>query len=95
MAGRAVLIAWIGHVMVRCLGRNAGALPSEIPRAVVTLQAQSKYHRAPQQTRICRAVRSVARLASVHANPEMFEDEGPALIGMAIKTRLFVRPRLL
>ena len=95
MTGRAVLIAWIGHVMGRRLDRDAFSLRAEVPPAVVTFQAQGKHDRAQEQSRISRPMRSVAGLAAIDADAKMFEDEGPALIGMAIKARLFVWPRLL
>ena len=69
-------------------------LPSEIPRAVVALEAQSEHHRTQEQPRIGRSMRSVAGLAPVHTNSEMFENEGSAFVGMAFKTRLLVRHSL-
>lgn len=91
MTGRAVLIARIGHVMVRCLSGDAGSPAAEVPAPVVAFQAQSKHHRAPQQSRIGRPVRSVAGLASVDANAEMLEYKRPPFIGVAFQTGLFVR----
>ena len=91
VASCAVLIAGIGHVMRRGLNRDAVSLASEVPRAVVTFQAQSKHNWAQQQARVGRSVRSVAGFASVDTNAEVLEYEGAALIGMAVETRLLVR----
>ena len=95
MTGRAILIARIGHVMVRCLSGDAVSPATEVPSPVVAFQAQSKHHRAPQQSRIGRPVRSMAGFASVDTNAEMLEYEGPPFIGVAFEARLFVRHGLL
>lgn len=95
VTGRAVLIAWIGHVMVRRLRRDAGSQPPEVSCAVVALQAQREHYRSPQQPRIGRAVRGVAGLTAIDANTEMLEDEGAALIGVAVETGLLVRHGLI
>lgn len=39
MAGRAVLVTRIGHIMVRSLGWDTLALAAEVARAVVAFQA--------------------------------------------------------
>ena len=81
--------------MVGRLSSDAGSLPSEVSPAVVALEAQGKHHRPPQQPRVGRTVGGVASLASVDANAEMLEDEGAALIGVAVETGLLVRHGLI
>ena len=95
VASRAVLVARIGHIVGRSLSWDAVSLASEVPPAVVTLQTQRKHNWAQQQARIGGAVRSMAGLATIHTNAEMLEYKGPALIGMALETRLLVSHGLL
>ena len=48
-----------------------------------------------QEPRVGGAVREVARFASVDSDGGMFEEERPALVGVALQTWLFVRERLI
>ena len=94
VAGRAVLVSRIGHVMFRALNPDPVALAPEAARAIVTLQAQGKHDRPQQQSRIGRPMRSMASLASIYTNTKMLEKKGSTLIRMALQAGLFIRHRL-
>src|SRR3954449_1518962 len=94
MAGGAVLISGVGHIVRRRLRRDAGRVPAEIARAVVAFQAHREYDGSSQQARVWRAVWEVARFATIHANRCMLEHERAAFLGVALEAGLLVRERL-
>ena len=94
VAGRAVLITWIGHVMRSSLRRDAGAVQAEIPGPIVTFQAQGEHHRTPQQPRVRGAMRYMTGLASLHADRWVFEHKRSAFLRVAFLAGLFIRQPL-
>ncbi len=94
VAGGAVLITRVGHVVTGCDGQDAGVLAAKRRCAVMTLQTHGEYNWPPQQARVRRPVRKMAGFAAVHSNGFVFIEEGPALFGVALQARLFVGERL-
>jgi len=90
MAGGAVSIAGIGHVMRGRLRRDSVGLAAERTGTVVAFQADGKDDRALEQSSVCRTVRGVAGFAAIDADGRMFEQERPALVGVAFHAGLFV-----
>ena len=95
VAVSAVLVPGIGHVMRLRERRDARPAAPECPRAVMALQAQGEDNRPPQQPRIGRTVRIMARFAAFNAHGRMLEGERAALIGVALETGFLVCERLI
>ena len=90
MARGTSLIPRIQQVVRRGLRRHPRRLPPKRPRAVVAFQTQREHHRPPQQLRIRRPVRRMARIATLHPNTRMFINKWPALIHMALQAGLLI-----
>ena len=95
MAHGAVPIPWVGHVVGRSLRRDAAARAAESLSAVVAFETDSEQYRSFEKPGVGRAVREVARFASVDPDSGMFEEERPALVGVALQAWLFVGERLI
>lgn len=91
MAGGAVLIARIGHIVRTGLRRDARVTSAERARPVMALQAKCEGDGTPQQTGIRRAMRTVAHFAAIHARGGMFKEKRPALVGVAAQAGLLIR----
>lgn len=94
MAGSAVLVPWIGHVVRRRLRDDPVALTPEIARAVVAFEAQGKGNRSFQKTSIHRAMRAMTGLATVNPHAGVFEDKRAALVDVAFQAGFFVTKML-
>ena len=90
MAGCAVLISRVGHIVRAGLRPNPAALYAEVARAVMALQADRHYGWPPQHLLVHRAMRIVARLAAFHPHRGMLKGERAALIGVALQTGFFI-----
>ena len=94
MAGGAILIARVRHVMGRGLhGNSSGAvLPSvaaEAASTVVAFQAHGEYDGPLQHPGVSGTMGHMAGLATIDSHRGVFKSERAALIGMAPQTRLF------
>src|ERR1039457_3885421 len=90
----ASLVLGIQQVMPGRLEVHAQAARS-LGSAVVTLQADRKHHRPPQQLSVHGAVRVVTGLAALHPHRRMLVDERPALVHVALQAGLLVPQGLL
>jgi hypothetical protein len=90
VAGCAVSITGIGHVVGGGLGCDAIALSTKAGGAIVALQTDGKNHRSLQKTRIHGPMRRMTNLTPVHTRGSVLEKEGAALVDMTLQTRLFV-----
>ena len=90
MAGRAVSITRIRHVVGCRLAGDAIALAAETGGAVVALEANGENHRTLQQPRVHRTVWRMTDLTPIDAGSGVFENEGAALVDMALQTGLLV-----
>ena len=95
VAHGAVPIPWVGHVVGRRLRRDAGTCAAKSLGAVVAFETEGEQHGWFEEPGVGRAVREVARFASVNSDRGMFEEKRPALVGVALQTRLFVGKRLI
>ena len=95
VAGGAVAIFGVEHVVASGLLNDAGPLPPESSRAVVALQAHGKEQGTRQQPGVHRTVRHVAGLAAFETRGDMLEREWTAFIAMAFDAGLIVSRRLL
>ena len=95
VAGGAVPVLGIEHVVASGLRDNAGFFAPESARAIVTLQAHRKQHRAHQQTGIHRAVRHVAGFTAFDVHGDMLERERTALIAVTLDANLIIAARRL
>ena len=89
MTDGAVLISWIGHVVGRRLHHHARAMASESTGPVVTLEANGKDHRTPQQPGVGGAVRKMAALTAFHPNGRVFEGERTCLVPVTPEAGFF------
>ncbi len=90
MAGCAIAIARIRHVVGSRLRRHAIALTPEAARAVVTFQAHREHDGPLQQPGVCRTVRRVTGFATIHADGGMLKKKRSALVRVAFEAGLFV-----
>ena len=94
VAGGAVPVLGIEHVVASGLRDDSGFFAPESARAVVALQAHGKQHRTPQQPRIHRAVGHVAGLATFHVHRDVLVGERTALVTMTLDASFVVARRL-
>ena len=90
MTSRAILVARIGEIMRGGLRGNSVVGSPERSRAIVAFQANRHDGWTAQQFFVHRAMGIVAGLAAFDSDRRMFENEWPALIGMAFEARLLV-----
>ena len=94
MAGGAVLIARVVHV-VRCgLEEDTRVEDPKIRLAVVAFQARGEYGGPPKHLRVHRPVGGVAAFAAIDTDRGVFVDEGTPLIDMALQAGLLIGLRL-
>lgn len=91
VAGGAVLIARVRHVVSSGLREDAAALAAKIASAVMTFKAKRKHDWPAKQARIHRPMRIMAGFASVHSYGSVLKYERTALLRVTFEARLFVR----
>lgn len=90
MAGRAVPITRVCHIVRRGLRRDSVALAAKAARAIVAFQTNCKDYRALQQPGVHRAVWRVTNLAAIDPGRCMLKEKRPALVDVAFQTRLLI-----
>ena len=90
MAGGAVLVAGVGHVVTGGLGGNAFAGTTEASGAVVAFEAEGENDGSIEEPGVGRAVGGVTTVAAIDAEGGVFEQKGAALVSMALDAGLFV-----
>ena len=95
VAGGAVAVFGVEHIVRGILREDAVSLPAEIARAVVAFEAHGEYNGPSQQARIHRTVRPVAGLATLDSHRGVLEHERAAFIGMTADAGLLIAGVLL
>ena len=95
VAVRAVLIAWIRHIVE--LGRHelSSSGTTEITGPVMAFEAHGEHDRSPEEARIRGAVRVMTHLTAFHPDRWVFECKGAAFIVMALDAGFFVSEGLI
>src|SRR5260370_8049590 len=94
VAGGAVAVLGVEHVVGCRLLDDAGFLPAESTRAVMALEAHGKEHRTGQKPGVHGAVRHVAGLAAFHVHGDRLECKRPPLTPLAFPPTFFLTPPL-
>src|SRR2546423_841460 len=95
VAGGAVLVARVVHVMARRFGEKAGALASQTLGAVVAFQGKGENERPAEQARVHGAMRVMTGLTAFRAHGGVLEKKGAAFFRVALQAGLLVCERLL
>lgn len=90
MAGGAVSVPRVSHIVRRRLGRYAVSLATEASGAIVAFQADREDHGPLQKAGVYRAMGRMAAFTSVNTYRGVLVKKGAALIDVAFHTRLLV-----
>ena len=90
MAGGAVLVFGVRHIMRRTLRYDSVTLAAEVTSAIVAFEAHRENYRPFQQPGIHGPVRVMAGLTTIYPNGRMLKNERAALVCVAFQARLFV-----
>lgn len=90
MAGGAVPVAGIGHVVRDRLRGHAIRLAAKTTSAVMTFQADGKHDGPLQEACVGGTMGGMAGFTPIHADGGMFKEERAALVGVAFHASLFV-----
>lgn len=95
VAGGAVLVSPVEHVVRTRLRLDAIALAAEIAGSVMAFQTNRERSRAPQQAGVHRPVWIVADFTTIHANRRVLENKRAAFVGMTFQAWFLVRQGLI
>lgn len=90
MAGRAVLISRVRHVVRTRLHGDPITLTPKVPGAIVTLKTKRKDYRTAQKPSVHGPVRIVTSFTAFYPHSRMLESEWTALVDVAFEASLFV-----